>query len=319
MNYSKDLKRLIKGKVLTNEPLSRHTTFKIGGPADVWVEPEGLDDLKRVLYFSKRKKISLFIIGRGSNLLADDKGFRGIIIKFNSGIFKKIEIQGNYISVGCGVSLKRIIQSALDYSLGGCEFLVGIPASLGGALIMNAGIRRNSVFNNHFQSIGDLVEEVSVMDFNGQVKRLTRADINFGYHYSDLGRYIVISAKLRLNRKDKSRIRHELNDFLKYKRSTQDLDCASAGCIFKNPYVVSSEGMAPKILSAGYLIDMVGLKKYRIGGAVISEKHANYILNDNNAKATDVIKIIRFVQKKIKEKFNITLEPEIKIILNDKN
>ena len=314
MKYYKDLKKLTKGKILLNEPLSRHTTFRIGGPAAVWVEPEGVDELRSILKFVKSNRIPFFVIGGGSNLLINDKGFKGVVISLNSDFFKKIKFANNYVSVGSALSLNRLVRKAKENSLGGCEFLSGIPGSVGGALAMNAGTRRNSIFKNHYQAIGDLVKEVDVMDSNGRLKTLKKHDINFGYRYSNLGKFIIISTKLKLNRKNKNRISHEINEFLKYKRASQDLLRPSAGCIFKNPRILSNNKVSSQTLSAGYLIDAAGLKRYRYGGAAISQKHANYIVNDKGASAKDVLKIMRLVQKRIREKFSISLEPEIKII-----
>ena len=206
MNYWKDLKEIVKGKVLLNEPLSRHTTFRIGGPAAVWVEPKDTDDLRTILRVISIKKIPFFVIGNGSNLLVNDGGFKGVAISLESDSFKKIVIRNNYVLVGSALSLNRLIEYAKEVSLGGCEFLAGIPASIGGALAMNAGARCNSVFNNHYQSIGDLVKEVTVMDVSGRLKTLKKNDLYFGYRYSNLEKYIVISAKLKLRRKNKHKI-----------------------------------------------------------------------------------------------------------------
>ncbi|MFH1655107.1 MAG: UDP-N-acetylmuramate dehydrogenase [Candidatus Omnitrophota bacterium] len=313
MNYYKDLKKLTKGKITLNEPLSRHTSFRIGGPAAVWVEPRDIDDLSQIVKFIRRNKIPFIIVGHGSNLLVRERGFKGLVIRLNSAFFKKISVHGNIISIGSGTSINNLIQAALKNRLSGCEFLSGIPGSLGGALAMNAGARRNNLFNNHYQSIGDLIMQANVMDSNGRIKKIKKSELKFGYRNSNLIKYIIISAKLRLRRRKRKKIEQEINDFLRYKRSTQELRLPSAGCVFKNPRFASNN-KSQKSLSAGYLIDATGLKNYRIGGAVISEKHANYIVNRKNAKAKDVIKLMKHVQKKVKGAFNLTLEPEIKII-----
>lgn len=314
MKYLSNLKKIVKGIILLNEPLSKHTTFRIGGSARVWIEPKDKDDLKKVLGFIKKNKIPFFVIGQGSNVLIGDNGFRGIVVKLNSDFFKKIDKNGDSIKVGAGLSLGKLLEYAKDKSLGGCEFLAGIPGSIGGALAMNAGARINSVLNNHYKSIGDLVNWVEVVDFNGGIKKLKKSSIVFKYRYSNLDKYVIISANIKLKHKDRSRIKQEIRNFLEYKKKTQELNRASAGCVFKNPRVLSNDGSVSELLSAGYLIDSLGLKGYRRGGAVVSKKHANYIINKNKASAKDVINIIKFVQKRIKNKFNITLEPEIKLL-----
>lgn len=294
--------------------MSRHTTFRIGGPAALWIEPEEVGDLKRIVKFIHKKKIPFFVIGLGSNLLVNDNGFKGIVVRLNSGFFKEVKVFGNSIFARSGASLKQIIQTAKENHLGGCEFLSGIPGSLGGAIAMNAGARCNRIFNNHYQNIGDLIQQVEVMDSSGRIKTLKKDKLKFGYRNSNLVKYIIISAKLKLRHKIIKEIEQEINNFLSYKRSTQELKLPSAGCVFKNPRIAFKNSPSVQALSAGYLIDASGLKNYRVGGAAISNKHANYIVNLKNAKASDVMKIIKFAQKKIKEKFNLSLQPEIKII-----
>jgi UDP-N-acetylmuramate dehydrogenase len=273
-----------------------------------------LDDLSRIIKYARRKKIPFFVIGFGSNLLVNDKGFKGMVIRLNSDFFKEIKVQGNTIFARSGAGLNKIIQIAKQNLLGGCEFLSGIPGSLGGAIMMNAGARCNRVFNNPYQSIGDLIQAVEVMDSNGRIKTFKKDKLKFGYRQSNLIKYVIISARLRLKQKKTKEIQQEIDNFLRYKSSTQELKLPSAGCVFKNPRIYSKNIFSKPVLSAGYLIEASGLKKYRIGQAAISDKHANYIVNLKNAKASDVIAIIKYVQKKIKEKFNLSLEPEIKII-----
>ena len=184
MNYCKDLRKVVKGKIVLDEPLKGHTTFRIGGPAKVWVEPYDVEDLKNILKFVKKNKISFFVIGEGSNLLVKDEGFNGIVIKLSSDYFNKIKSNNTCIIAGGGVKLSKLIDFAKRHSLGGCEFLSGIPGSIGGALAMNAGTRINSVINNQYQSIGDLVKEVEVIDFNGNRKILKARQLKFAYRSS---------------------------------------------------------------------------------------------------------------------------------------
>jgi len=314
MNYCRDLKKIVKGRIVFNEPLLRHTTFRIGGPAKAWVEPADVEDLKNILKFIGKNKIPFFVIGQGSNLLVRDKGFNGIVLKLNSSFFNDVKLNKGYIFAGSGVKLTKLTDFTRKKSLSGCEFLSGIPGSVGGALVMNAGARLNSIFNNDYKSIGDLVKEVRVMDAGGKTKILKGNQLKFGYRSSNLSKYIVLYAKLKLKPGKRIEIERNISNFLRYKKDTQDPNWRNAGCVFKNPSIAPHDNSSSRSISAGYLIDSSGLKKYRVGGAVISGKHANFILNDNNAKAKDVINLIRFVQKKIRDKFNINLELELKIV-----
>jgi len=299
MNWWKSL----KGKVKLKEPLKDYTTFKIGGRAEYFVEPKDLDDLKLLLNLVKRYltcsgrqgKIPILVIGAGSNILISDKGLDGIVLRLNSPYFKRLTVKDNRLKVGAGCLLNKVILKAKKEGLSGMEELVGIPGSIGGALAMNAGTRD--------KNIADSVENVTVMDYNGKIKTLDKKDIRFGYRSCGLSRYIILNARIRLVKKNKKEIQNRINDYLKYRKSQQDLSKASAGCVFKNP----RQG------SAGKLIDLCGLKGKRIGGATVSKRHANFIVNLGQAKAQDVIKLMTLVKKEVKNRFKINLEPEIKI------
>ncbi len=309
MNWQRELKKKLKlnfkGNCRFGESLSGHTTFRIGGRCSVWCEPKDLEDLKFILRYRRSKDAPLFIIGEGSNTLIKDRGFRGIVVHLDSPYFKKIEFKDRYILAGSGVRLEKLIQSALEKNLGGMEFLAGIPGSLGGALMMNAGIAERSQNQNlKFKSIGDLVESITVMNYNGNIRNLDKDDSKFGYRTSNLSKYIVLSAVLRLRKEEKERISEETKRFLKYRKDTQDLQYPSLGCIFRNP----------KGESAGRLIEACGLKGKRIGDAQISSKHANFIVNTKDAKAGDVLKLMRIIQREVYRKFRISLKPEIRII-----
>jgi UDP-N-acetylmuramate dehydrogenase len=291
MNWWKDL----KSKVKPNEPLKQHTTFKIGGRAKFFIEPKDTSDLKLILKLLKKYQISPFIIGAGSNILVSDKVIDGAVLCLNSPYFRKIRFKNNLLEAGSGMMLNKIVSLAQRCSLGGIEFLVGIPGTLGGALVMNAGVSG--------KSIADLVEKVMVMDYNGKIKTLDKSQLKFGYRSSNLAKYIILGAQLKLIKKNKKIIKQNLEKYLIYRLLTQDLSRPSAGCIFKNL----------KRYAAGKLIDLCGLKGKRIGDAGVSLKHANFILNLKAAKATDVIRLMQLIQKKVKARFNINLEPEIKI------
>lgn len=285
----------LKGKLRRQEPLSRHTTFKIGGPAELFIEPKDLADLKLLLAAAKRYKIQLSVIGSGSNILAKDAGRKGIVVYLASPVFKAISLKGNYCEAGAGVSLGRLLRYCQKRGFSGLEFLAGIPGTVAGALAMNAGA--------HGENISDTLFYVKVMDKKGAVKLLGRKEAKFGYRSSGLTRYVIIGAAFKLARKPRKSISKKVKQYLAYRKLTQDYTHPSAGCIFKNP----------RGYSAGKLIDLCGLKGKTIGGARVSRKHANFILNANKAKAHDVLRLISFVKRQVEKKFRISLIPEIKI------
>jgi len=285
----------LKAKVKTKIPLSRYTTFKIGGEADFFIEPTDVRELRKILKIAKRNNLRIYILGAGSNLLVSDEGVRAVVIRLSSDYFKKIKFLGNYVWVGAGLKVSRLLKSCLENGLGGIEFLTGIPATLGGAIFMNAGTNEGC--------IGDFVEEVKVMDYNGKIKKLKRNSLDFGYRCSNLRNFIIIEALLRLIKKDKKEIRDKMDYFMNYRRLTQELSYPSCGCIFKNP----------NGFFAGKLIEDCKLKGKSIGDAQVSQKHANFIINRNSASAKDVLKLIDYIKGKVKKKFNIDLELEIEI------
>lgn len=291
MNWQKSL----RGKVSLLEPLKKYTTFKIGGAAKVLIEPEDAEDLKTFLDLAKGKKLNFLIIGAGSNLLISDLGVKNPIIKLSNPNFKKIYFEGNVIVAGAGCLLNSVLKVAQKYSFSALEFMAGIPGTLGGALIMNAGIPG--------KNIGDLVEDITVMDYNGKIKKISKEKAVFEYRVSGLSRYIVLSARLKLFRSKEKKITLAVKNYLIQRKAKQELALPSAGCIFKNP---------PQD-SAGRLIEFCGLKGRKIGGACVSVKHANFIVNMGKAKAKEVLGLMEIVQQEVKNKFNITLEPEIKI------
>lgn len=297
-------RKCLKGKIRLKEPLSKHTTFKIGGRARFFIEPKDIADLKLFLSLVKTHKIPLYLIGKGSNILVSDKGIKGIVLKLSAPAFQKISCRGKYLEAGSGTSLVKILLFARDHNLSGAEFLSGIPGTLGGALVMNAGITEKAKIKKlKVKTIGDLVEDVTVMDYAGNIKALHKKDIKFGYRMSSLSKYIILSARLKLKEENKVGIREKIKKYISYRKGTQDLAWPSAGCVFRNP-----QGYP-----AGRLIDLCGLKGRRIGGAGVSLRHANFILNLKNAKASDVFKLMDLIRRKVKDRFNIILKPEIKI------
>jgi len=291
MNWQKSL----KNKVKINEPLASKTTFKIGGRAGVFAEPEDIEDLRSVIVSAKKYRISVVILGAGSNILVRDKGVSGVVLRLSSPKFKKIAFYDDCVLAGSGCTLARLIREASKRSLSGLECLAGIPGTVGGALIMNAGAWGGC--------IGDLVEEVMILDYNGKTKAIKKKDIKFNYRTSNLAKFIILGAKLKLLKVRKREIEGKIKNFLAKRRQTQDNASPNAGCIFKNP-----DGN-----SAGKLIDLCGLKGRHVGGAVISRKHANFILNKRNAKARDVLELMGLIKDKVRNKFKVNLKPEIKI------
>jgi UDP-N-acetylmuramate dehydrogenase len=291
MNWWKGL----KGKVRLAEPLKKHTTFGIGGPAKFFIEPQDAEDLKLLLWLAKKYKIALCVIGAGSNILAPDAGLDKAVVHLNSPYFKKITSKDGLILAGAGALLGQVMLYAKNRGLAGLEFLAGIPGTVGGALAMNAG-----AFD---RNISDLAEEVRVMDYNGKIKILGPKAIKFNYRSSSLTNSIVLSAGLKLKRSSRGRIEKKIQACWEIRRMTQDYSRSSAGCVFKNP---------PR-QAAGKLVDLCGLKGKRIGGAGISKRHANFILNLGNAKARDVLELIQLAKRQVKKRFDLNLEAEIKI------
>jgi UDP-N-acetylmuramate dehydrogenase len=275
--------------------LSAHTTFRIGGPAQYWVEPEDAAQLSELLSWCKRNKMPVRVIGAGSNILAVDKGVRGVVVRLHSSFFTSISSVGRFCLTGAGAPLCKLIDYCTLHGLSGVEFLSGIPGTVGGALAGNAGTKD--------KSFGDLVEFVIVMDYNGKVRKLSAADLDFSYRHSSLMNCVVLQACLKLIKKDKTKIRAAIARYVNLRRKTQGKSWRSAGCCFKNPAGDS----------AGRLIDACGMKGARSGSAVVSGMHANFILNDGNAAASDVLALMRRIRSNVKKRFGIRLEPEIKI------
>ncbi|OQB11054.1 MAG: UDP-N-acetylenolpyruvoylglucosamine reductase [Candidatus Omnitrophica bacterium ADurb.Bin205] len=289
MNWQKNL------KIKNNHPLKDKTTIRIGGTARFFCEPRDLKELKMLIFWAKKGNIPVFVLGAGSNLLISDRGVKGLVLRLSSAFFTSIELKGNSVEAGSGVKLAKLIRFSLDNSLTGLEFLSGIPGTLGGGIMMNAGCWG--------RDIAGIISQVKVIDLNGHIKTLKREEISFGYRKSNLGRYIILKARMRLKKSVKGFIENNIRDYLLKRRHSQDLTFCNAGCIFKNP----------KLESAGKLIELCKLKGKRIGEAFISPKHANFILNNGNAKSEDVLKLINLMKKRVKNKFNIALEPEIKL------
>jgi len=288
------LKEALKGRIVFGEPLYKHTTFCIGGPADIWAEPENEADLKRIVLFAKKNRVKIFPIGSGSNILADDKGFKGLVMSLSSPGFTNVSVSGRTIRAGAGAKLAGVVCAAYRHALAGMEGLAGIPGTVGGAVFMNSG---------HISSTGRNLSGVKVMDRNGNIFALKPGDLKFGYRKSNLSCYIILEAEFSLKRGIKKVLKREHQRLIRLRKKSQPLNKKSAGCVFKNPKNLRS--------SAANLIENCGLKGHVFGGAKISKKHANFIINNRAANSGDVSYLISLVRKNVKEKFNISLKPEI--------
>lgn len=287
------------GEVRFNEPMRKHTSFKIGGEADAMIFPRGVEDLRTAILGMRKWKIPLFIMGRGTNILVLDGGIRGIVINLRS--FNKLSLSGNNVLYAeAGTPLPMISKYAMEMGLSGIEFASGIPGSLGGAIIMNAGTGE--------MEIGTLIRNVKILDMNGTIHDIKADELKFGYRSSYLPHGVIISAELGLKRSGNEYIRNECKKDSIKRRNTQPLSLPNAGSIFKNP--VGNY--------AGRLIEEVGLKGIAIGDAQISSLHANFIVNRGKATARDVLSLIRMIGKKVEKEKDITFELEIKIVGNNR-
>ena len=281
-----------------DEPMKKHSSFGIGGKAKILFLPQKKEDLKFILKYSVKNKIDTFFMGSGSNILMSDKGFDGILISLKRS-FKNIVFNNNgEIVAGSGVMLRRMVKEAIDKNLKGLESLAGVPGTLGGALYMNAGAYGAEI-SNYFLS-------ARIINMNGEEIELTKNDVKFSYRKSTFPKdCILIEARFKFDKGDIEKIKNNKNKFSNSRVENQPLNFRSAGSIFKNP---SSS------LAAGYLIDQAGLKGCRRGGAMISDKHANFIVNLGKAESSDVIYLIKKIQDKVFAEFNVNLNLEIKLV-----
>jgi len=286
----------IRGEVRFKEPLSFHTSLRIGGSADIFVVPQDVDDIRHALLFAEREQLPVVTLGAGNNLLVKDRGVRGVVLKLE-GCLGRAEFHGEEVVAGAGASLSALIREAAALNLGGVECLVGIPATIGGALAMNAGTEDGA--------IGDFVSAVYFLHPDGTIGEFKPGGGSFTYRmfHAPAGS-VLVGCRLQLQRRPLAEIQKDIKQRLKRKKSTQPLALASAGCVWKNP---NGE-------PAGRLIEKVGLKGKRINGAEISSKHANFIVNRGGATASDILALMNLTRERVHGHFGITLEPEIRII-----
>ena len=276
-------------------PLAPLTTFRIGGPAEVFIMPRTEDELRGVLQCCADTEMPVRVLGNGSNVLVPDEGLKGAVIQLDRKGFGGFSIEEDLVRAGSSLSLSKLVRDAARSRLSGLEALVGIPGWVGGAVKMNAG--------GAFGDIGQTVERVKVMDARGEVFYREKDDLAFGYRRSNISARLILETELRLIEDDEKRIARQMKQVWFHKKNTQPVASRSAGCVFRNP-----RGM-----SAGALIDQTGLKGTRIGGAFISRKHANYILVDDEATAADVRELIDLVRTQVHERTEIYLELEIEL------
>lgn len=284
-------------RVLTNEPMSRHTTFRIGGPADLFLLPNTVEEIKKIREICIQEQESYFILGNGSNLLVSDSGFRGVIIQTYRNL-AQIQVEEDCIRAQAGALLSGIAQAAKAASLTGFEFAAGIPGTLGGAVVMNAGA--------YGGEMKDVLKEATVLDSEGQIRRIPAGKLAMGYRTSviKVAGYMVLEAVISLKKGDPDQIRETMKDLTQRRISKQPLEYPSAGSTFKRP-----EGYF-----AGKLIMDSGLRGYTHGGAQVSEKHCGFVINTGGATARDVCELMEHVQKTVYEKYNVKLEPEVKFL-----
>ena len=295
--YDKWNNVIAKDSILLDEPMSRHTTFRVGGPADFFVTPKAKEEVRDVIRICKEAGMPYYIIGNGSNLLVSDAGYRGVIVQIYKEM-NEVKVEGDLVKAQAGALLSGIAAKALGAELSGFEFASGIPGTIGGACVMNAGA--------YGGEMKDVLESVTVLTGEGKIIELGRNELELGYRTSVIAKkgYIVLGAVLKLERGDGEKIKTYMDE-LKEKRVTkQPLEYPSAGSTFKRP-----EGYF-----AGKLIQDSGLKGFTVGGAQVSEKHSGFVINKGNATAADVMELIRQVTAKVKEDTGVTMEPEVKQI-----
>ena len=298
--YKEILENIIpKERIYENVLMSRYTSFKVGGPAEYLIKIEKVEELQQILKIAKENKIPLTIIGNGSNILVTDKGIKGIVLKIE---IKKLEIEINgedvKVTTGSGNKLGELAQKLAAQEISGLEFAAGIPGTIGGAIRMNAGA--------HGSEMKDIVETVTYLDEDGAIQKIENSQAEFEYRNSIFSKkkYIIIETEMTFKKGNKEYILGQMKEYMNYRKEKQPIEYPSAGSTFKR----GADFITAK------LIDECGLKGYQIGGAQISEKHAGFIINKENATAEDIVKLIRYTEEQIYNKFGKKIETEIEIL-----
>lgn len=295
--YYEELKQLEVGTILKDEPLYKHTTYRVGGPAKLFIKVHSVDELIKIIKYCRKHRIQLFIIGRGSNLLFSDKSFEGIIISLED--MNQYHVNGSEVIAQSGVTMIKLAYDCAKIGLSGFEFMGGIPGNIGGGIFMNAGAYKSC--------LSEVVKSVKILDENLKVVELSKEEMAFSYRHSiiqDHPKWIVLEATFELENKSVEEINETLDKRKERRMSTQPWNKPSAGSVFRNP-----DGGA-----AWKFIDDAGLRGYEIGGAQVSPKHSNFIVNNGYASAKDIYDLIFYVQKTVQEKFGVLLKPEVRFI-----
>ena len=292
MNIFSGLEQIVEA----NYPLAKHTWYGLGGPADYFLRPETIEQLKTVVQRCNENNITIRVMGFGSNLLISDKPLRAAVIKLQAEQFAQSQFDGERLTAWAGAGLSELVLSCVRRGLSGIEALTGIPGSVGGAIKMNAG--------SGFGDIGTAVETVTLMDNQGNVFEKSKPELMFDYRRTNITAKFILNAQLKLNPADSEQIMRTVKEIWIYKNNNQPpLNTKNSGCVFKNPRGVS----------AGALIDRAGLKGLQIGGAAVSEKHANFIVAGKGCQSRDIMRLIDAIKQRVKEKFDVELELEIEI------
>jgi len=292
--HIEDLQKIFRGRIALNEPMSKYTSFRIGGPADFYLEPRDKDDVVRLITYLQKRSVPYVMIGSGSNLLVSDEGIRGAVVNIEKGL-NKMSAEGNRVVAEAGVKMAKFVDFCIQRGLKGVEMLPGIPGTIGGAIMMNAGA--------YGGEISDYLVDVEVLR-EGNVITVKKADAGFSYRRSGFQGDIILSAAFEFPAGDKAELMKRRRELLIKRNQTQPLNLPNSGSVFKNP---------PGQFAAK-LIQEVGLKGTKVGGAQISDKHGNFIVNTGNAKASDVLALIRKARTMVAEQRNVNLELEVKLI-----
>ena len=296
-----NLEKIIsKERIKQNEPMKNHTSFKIGGPAEFYIKITSIKELQKILEFAKKEKIKITILGNGSNVLVSDSGIKGIVIRTN---LKEIKIEPKEqnkieITIDDATPIGFLAQKLLKEEITGFEEISGIPGTIGGAILMNAGA--------HGKEMKDIVTEITAIDYNGKIHKFTNEQAKFTYRNSifSSGKYIILQAKIILEKGNAKEIKAKMDEYAQFRKEKQPIEYPSAGSTFKR----GTDFITAK------LIDDAGLKGYTIGGAKVSEKHAGFIINKGDATAQDVLDLAKYVTDKVYEKFGKKIEFEIKFL-----
>lgn len=293
--YNQLIQIIDKERVLLDEPMKKHTTFRVGGNADYFVVPKTTEEVKGVVRLCKEENLPYYILGNGSNLLVGDKGYRGVIIQIYKEM-NEITVDGDRIRAQAGALLSKVGSVALEAGLTGFEFAAGIPGAVGGAVVMNAGA--------YGGEMKDVLASATVLTQDGEVLKLSNDELELGYRTSVVAKnnYVVLEAEYQLQAGDKAAIRARMDELKVQRVTKQPLEYASAGSTFKRP-----EGYF-----AGKLIQDAGLRGFQVGGAQVSEKHCGFVINKGDATAADIVELMKQVSEKVFQEFGVTLEPEVK-------